>query len=276
MIFQLTKFLKIIRWKNLSIYLILEILLYFVLFEKKFNIKDGWLFLVLSMLFFSIFGNIQNNILDYDLDKYKQKFTDFNRKAYLFWSFIFGFLGSFLGLMAFCITLNSQIFYTIFIVPFSIIIYNYYLKRCPLLGNILIAIAISLAIYIPIALSKGFDTTNQYFRFLLIMSTLLNLLRELAKDMEDAQVDKKFNFKTLPVINLKLSKNLLLVLSLVTWLVMFSYLDIFKDVYFYSLLIISFLILSYSLIKVYKDEFEPATKALKLLMLIGIFSIFFI
>ncbi len=273
---QLIRFYKIIRFKNIFLYVLLETLLYFVLFHKHFNLTDGWLFLVLSMVCFSAFSNIQNNILDYELDQNKNNFTDFNRKTFLFWSFICGVTGALFGLIAFNITENSQLFYALLIIPILILLYNYYLKKWPLIGNFLIAFAITYAIYIPLAYTKGININNPYFRFLLVMSLLLNFLRELVKDMEDAYFDRQFGYKTLPIINMRMSKILLTILSLLTWLVMFSYINIFNNTYFYALIVISFVLLSYSIIQVFKENFELATKLLKLLMLIGVFSIFFI
>ena len=273
---QLIRFYRIIRFKNIFLYILLETLLYFVLFHKHFNLTDGWLFLVLSMICYSAFSNIQNNILDYELDQDKKDFIEFDRKIYLFWSFLFGALGAFFGLIAFNLTENTQLFYALLIVPALILLYNYYIKKWPLIGNLLIAFAITYAIYIPMAYTEGIDIDNPYFRFLLVMSLLLNFLRELAKDMEDAYIDKKFGYKTLPIINMRFSKILLVMLSLLTWLVMYSYINIFNNAYFYALITISFILLSFSILQIFKENFELATKSLKMLMLIGVFSIFFI
>jgi len=276
MIQQLIKFFKIIRWKNVVIYILLQVLLYFVLFGQKFQFTNGWFFLTLAMISFGIFGNIQNNLTDYELDKHKKNFVEFNRNAYLIWSIIFGILGGIFGFTAFYLTFKPSLLYVIMLVPVIIVLYNYFFKKWALIGNISIAFTTALAIYIPIAYTKNIDVSNAYFEFLLVMAFWLSLMRELAKDIEDAKIDQKFNYKTLPVLNITLSKYLMVLLSTIVWLIMFSYQNHFSSISYYILLVISALLLIFSLMKIYQNKFETATKILKLLMLIGIFSIFFI
>jgi len=274
MIQPLIKFFNVIRWKNVVIYILLQVLLYFVLFDQQF--KFSWLFLVLAMVSFGIFGNIQNNIIDYELDKHKKNFVEFNRNTYLIWSIIFGILGGIFGFTAFYMTFKPSLLYIIMLVPGLIILYNYFLKKWPLIGNVTIAFITALAIFIPIAYTKNIDISNPYFKFLLMMAFWITLLRELAKDLEDAKIDKKFNYKTLPVINKTVSKYVMVLLSTIIWLIMFSYKDYFPSTSYYILLIVSALLLIFNLIKIYQNKYETATKLLKLLIMIGVFSIFFI
>ncbi len=273
---QLTDFFKIIRWKNVVIFLILQIYLYFILIKKSFDITDGWLFLVLSMLFFGIAGNIQNNILDYDIDRQKPDFTGFNKTAYLTILIISEILGMIFGFTGFYMTFSPTLLYAILAIPILISLYNYYLKKWPLIGNLLIALTTALAIIIPVYYAKNLEINPVYINFLLTMAFALTFLRELIKDMEDVQYDASANYKTLPVLNMKFSKNLLVVLSLITWLILFSFKPYFTSNNFIILLIISGLLLSFSLIEVFKNEFKTATRLLKCLMLCGILSLVFL
>jgi len=256
-------------------FLLIEILLYFVLFQQRFNILDGWFFLVLSITFFGIFSNIQNNILDYEPDQHKENFVPFNRTTYLIWSLIFGILGAILGFTAFYFTFDPWLLYAVLSIPILIILYNYFFKKWAVIGNLAIAFTATLAIFIPIGFTKGLHYQNAYFEFLLLVLFFLMFIRELIKDMEDAEIDKKFGYKTLPVLNLQISKWLVVILSLTTWLVMFSFRSIFDSYYFYALLLISFILMALAIIKTYQNKYEMATKLIKGLMLVGILSIFF-
>ncbi len=271
----LIKFFKIIRWKNVSLYLLLQGLLYFVWFKKQLVPTDGWLFLTLSMIFFGIFGNIQNNLADYDRDRFKENFTDFNQTSYFILMLISLIVAFIFGFTAFYLTFAPSLLYAIISIPVLLSLYNYYLKKTPLIGNSMIALITVLAIFIPLKFTKNLSINNPYIFFLLNMSFWLSLLRELVKDMEDQDLDGKFGYKTLPVISLPLSRFVWLVLSIITWGIMFDYKHDFTSTSYHILLLLSAIILSAAAYLIYKNQYELSTKLLKLLMLIGIFSIFF-
>ena len=271
----LIKFFKIIRWKNVSLYLLLQGLLYFVWFKKQFVSTDGWLFLTLSMIFFGIFGNIQNNLADYDRDRFKENFTDFNQTLYFILMLISLIIAFIFGFTAFYLTFAPSLLYAIISIPVLLSLYNYYLKKTPLIGNFMIAFITVLAIFIPLKFTKNLSINNPYIFFLLNMSFWLSLLRELVKDMEDQDLDGRFGYKTLPVINLPLSRFVWMALSIITWGIMFLYKNEFTSNSYHILLLFSAIILSAAAYLIYKKQYELSTKLLKLLMLIGIFSIFF-
>ncbi len=275
MIQPLIKFFKIIRWKNVSLYLLLQVLLYFVWFKKQLVPSDGWLFLTLSMIFFGIFGNIQNNLADYDRDRFKENFTDFNQTLYFILMLISLIVAFIFGFTAFYLTFAPSLLYAIISIPVLLSLYNYYLKKTPLIGNFMIAFITVLAIFIPLKFTKNLSINNPYIFFLLNMSFWLNLLRELVKDMEDQDLDGRFGYKTLPVINLPLSRFVWTVISIITWGIMFLYKNEFTSNSYHILLLLSAIILSATAYLIYKKQYELSTKLLKLLMLIGIFSIFF-
>ncbi len=271
----LIKFFKIIRWKNVSLYLLLQGLLYFVWFKKQLVPSDGWLFLTLSMIFFGIFGNIQNNLADYDRDRFKENFTDFNQTLYFILMLISLIIAFIFGFTAFYLTFAPSLLYAIISIPVLLSLYNYYLKKTPLIGNFMIAFITVLAIFIPLKFTKNLSINNPYIFFLLNMSFWLSLLRELVKDMEDQDLDGRFGYKTLPVINLPFSRFVWTALSIITWGIMFLYKNEFTSNSYHILLLLSAIILSATAYLIYKKQYELSTKLLKLLMLIGIFSIFF-
>jgi 4-hydroxybenzoate polyprenyltransferase len=277
---QLINFLKIIRWKNVVIYALLQVLLYFVFFKQTFQFHNGWFFLTLTMIFYGIFGNIQNNLADYELDSHKNDFIPFNKTAYtiiLILLLIFALIFSF---ASFYLTFHPTLLYAVLLVPVLLSGYNYFLKKTPLIGNLIIAFLTAFAIFIPInyALSDINFTKeqNELFRFLLILAFLLTLLREIAKDMEDKHIDKAFGYKTLPVIHTGLSKIIFILFSLIlagtVWLLRNSITD---DINFYLLSGLILFCLIFSIKSIYDNKYKTATQILKLSMVIGYIILIF-
>lgn len=258
------------------IYLILEFIIYFVLAGKHFSITDAWLFLTLSMAFFGIFGNIQNNIADYERDRQKKDFIDFNITTYLIWNILFLVLGFLTGFTAFYMSFKPNLLYTVISVPLLLSLYNYFLKKIALAGNLTIAFLTVLAIYVPVIFAKDIQIDKHILNLLLVFAFWLTFIREIAKDLEDKNLDRKAGFKTLPVLHENLSRYLLMFLSLATPFLLFYFKTYFDGVTFGILLIISVLIALLSVHTVYKKQYENATKLYKLWMLAGIFSVIFL
>ena len=271
---QPINFFKILRWKNVLIYILLQTGLYFILSGKHFDIKDGWFFLVLSMIFYGIGGNLQNNLLDYEIDRQKPDFIPFNKTSYLILFIISEILGVIFAFTAFYQTFAPTLLYAALLIPVLLSLYNYFLKKWPLVGNISIAVLTALAIVIPVYYAKNLTIQPIYLYLLLTMAFGITLLRELVKDMEDMIYEQAYNYNTLPIINLKISKLVFVVISIMTWLVLWSFRRYFSENTFNILLTISSLFIIFSLIKVYKNEYEIATKILKGWMVTGIIFIF--
>ncbi len=276
MIQPLINFFKIIRWKNVLIYLLLQFLVYFVVVKKDFSWTDGWFFLVLSITFFGIFGNIQNNLADYEKDRQKKDFVSFNQTAYLIVMLLFLVVAFVLGFTGFYLTFQPDLLYAVISVPVLLSFYNYYLKKTPLAGNILIAFVTAFAIYIPLAFGKNITIDRHIFELLLGMAFWLTLIRELAKDLEDIPFDQKAGYKTLPVLSENLSRYVLLILTLLTPVWLFYFRTYFTGKVFDILLIISVLFTIVAFYTIYRKHDERTTQLFKLWMLIGIFSVVFL
>ncbi len=276
MIQQLINFLKVIRWKNILIYSTLQFLLYFVLFEQNFSFTNGWIFLGLSILSLVIFGNIQNNLIDYELDKNKPEFVDYGKTPLLVWTIIFLILGVIFGFTSFYMTFSPTVLYAILSFPLLLSLYNLYLKKLPLVGNLLIGLVTVLAIYIPVAYTKGIHYQIHAFYFLLIMGFLLTTMRELIKDMEDIYYDKAFGYKTLPIISLKTSIAVYSLLIILFFYFLFRFKPDLNGFIFKTLLVtgILFALVSIKLIK--EKYYKELTQIIKLMMIIGFLSLVFL
>ncbi len=271
-----TNFWNQIRWKNVVIYLLLQVLLYFIFFHQVFSFTNGWFFLVLSMLFFGMFGNLQNNLADYELDSQKPDFVPFNKTTYLILEIIFLIFGFIFGFTAFYMTFSPTVLYAILSVPLLLSLYNYFFKKWPLFGNIIIAFLTAFSIYIPIAYTKGLVFDNPVFYFLIWMAFLISLMRELVKDMEDVVFDKSFNHKTLPVLSLKVSKLVYALLILSYFYLLFLYKNDLNNFLFFILFTIGVLSLIFSIKLIKENRFQNLTQLFKLWMIIGFLSVIFL
>ena len=276
---QLINFFKIIRWKNVIIYALLQILLYFVFFKQNFVFSNGWLFLSLSMIFFGMFGNIQNNIADYELDRNKIDFVPFNKTVYTIVLIILLIFALIFSFTSFYLTFRPTLLYSIFLIPVLLSAYNYLLKKYPLIGNLIIAFLTAFAIFVPINYSissTNFSVKqNELFKFLLLMAFLLTLMRETAKDLEDKHIDKAFGYKTLPVIHTGLTKIIFIIFSLIlagtVWLLRNS----MTNISFYLLSGLILFCLIFSIKSIYDNKYKTATQILKLTMVIGYIILIF-
>ncbi|MCK9209825.1 MAG: geranylgeranylglycerol-phosphate geranylgeranyltransferase [Ignavibacteriaceae bacterium] len=169
------------------------------------------LFASLAAAFIAASANIINDYFDIEIDKINRpdrilasgKMTE--RTAFiLYFCFILGgiILSIFVNVLALLIVLCSAIltFY-----------YSYKFKKIPLLGNVIVAFMTGLAF-----LFGGVSVGNigaAVFPF--IFAFTINLMREIVKDMEDAEGDVRANVFTFPVkFGFEKAKTLLYVLAL--------------------------------------------------------------
>ena len=269
MIRQLTDFLHLIRWKNVGIYLLLQGLFYYKFSQRA----DISLFVVLVLVFllWGMAGNIQNNIYDYELDQNKPEFIRFSIRNYTYVYVVLYLLGILVLLI------NTSLVFSLLALLFPLLLslYNIYLKKILLLGNFVIAFLTATSVFIPVwlglrvAVHKG----NMMLVFYILIAFLLTLMRELVKDMEDAEPDKRFGYKTMPVWSQKLSVWVLVIYYVVFGLLLYEYYGNLEWKRWILVCVLGVILLSLALHKVLIKRYKTATKLLKLLMLLGILTI---
>ncbi|PWH82736.1 prenyltransferase [Algibacter marinivivus] len=183
-------------------------------------------------------------------------------------------------------------FFSIFVV-ISILLYVYasFLKRMLLVGNIVISVlvALSLIIVAVFELIPAMTPSNQstqvvFFKVVFdyaLFAFSINLLREIAKDIEDIDGDYKTGMYTLPIaIGRERAKNILTVLSFIPLVGIIFYVvsDLYKQpvaVGYFLLFIIGPLI--YTSIKTFsastKKDMHHISNMYKLVMLLGMLSL---
>ena len=300
---NLITFLKLIRWKNLVMIGCIQLLfkyVYFSVFSVATSLSDiDFSILLLATVAIAAAGYIINDIYDIVADKINKpskiiigKFIT-KEQGYRYYitlniiGFIAGFYVSY--------RIDKISFVAIFIITILLLkVYNSDFKKKPLIGNIIVSLLVSLSILIvgifdiiPAITNK--NVINQYHAFRVLIdyaafAFMLMFLREIVKDIEDINGDKKVKMKTLPIlIGRKRAKNLVFGLSFIPLIIVTLYsFNNFSDVPFILayMLIVVMIPLLYFMTKILyaktKKEYSFASNLLKIIMLLGILSILII
>ena len=175
--------------------------------------------------------------------------------------------------------LVSPIFAVInFFAAFLLWFYSNNLKREPFVGNLTVAFLTGLSIYL---IGFYFQKSELLVLTYAIFAFFLNLIREIIKDIEDRQGDRKHGCRTLPiVIGFRRTKAVIFLIAAVfvcaILIVMFK-LDRPLIFYYFGGLGVFFM---YFMYRIYvadrKDHFTQLSTIAKVLMLIGTLSMSFL
>jgi len=223
-------------------------------------------------------GNIINDIYDIGIDKINKPLRSLpsgkisNKEALVLY-FIFlllSFICSwFINLPAFLIVVVSTLI---------LYLYSKYIKRIPLVGNIIVAFLTGL-----VFIYGGFVVDNPKAAIVpALFAFLINLIREVVKDMEDINGDRMIGVITLP-IKFGFQKSRVLILVITIFLVLFTLypflIQFYKIEYILIVMIIVNPILVYSLKLLFKNQsvgsLSKISNLLKLDMVFGLIAIYF-
>jgi 4-hydroxybenzoate polyprenyltransferase len=166
----------------------------------------------------------------------------------------------------------------VFISAFLLWFYSNLLKRLPFIGNFVVAILTGTSIGIVGWYYK--DTGLVIFAYA-VFAFFINLIREIIKDIEDRQGDRKHGCKTLPIVfGFRKTKKIIFLISLVfvfsLVLVTLQINSLKLFIYFGSIGIL-FL---WFMLKIYqadrKKHFEELSVISKIIMILGILSMAFL
>ncbi len=221
-------------------------------------------------------GNIINDIYDVESDKISHLdrvlvLGDLTKNEawyeYLFFNFSSLLIAAYL----------SPILLIIIIITIGLLfIYSSRLKRLPLVGNFVIALITALAfIYGGIAVDNV-----QAAVIPAIFAFLINLIREIVKDIQDIEGDSKLNFKTFPIrfgINISKQLILLITIALILFTIYPFITNYYKIEYFILVMIMINPILIYSLKLLYdksNKSISTVSRLLKFDMIMGLLAIY--
>ncbi|MBT8304589.1 MAG: geranylgeranylglycerol-phosphate geranylgeranyltransferase [Bacteroidia bacterium] len=292
--------LNLIRWKNLIMIIAIQLLLKYALFHP-FGIDItlnafGFGLLVLATICIAAAGYIINDIYDLEADTINKPDKviinkNISEKSAFNWFIGLNIIG--VGIGFYLSNLVGRSGFTILFIGISILLYLYAssLKHMLIIKNIIVALLISLCIIIvglfellPAITRINQETQLTIFKIVLdyaLFAFVINLIREIVKDIQDMDGDQKVGLKTLAVtFGKKRAKHVGFAL-LILFIVGVSYYVItflYKQqtaVGYFLLFVIAPLI--YASIKLFTadslKEIEHVSSILKLAMIFGMLSL---
>lgn len=308
---KLGAFFRLVRWPNLLITALMMCLVYHNLTGMISTV--GFTLLVISMVLIVAGGYVINDIFDMDIDEINKpdkiivgKIFSEKQSNFIYWSLTI--IGLACALVSSVMTFGKG-FLTIFscMVLLACILYSYsngYKKKL-VIGNVIVSLSVAFAVFLPwlfvmLYLMKNDMLVENYevlmhisLRLVLIYTAfafLMTLIREIVKDIQDAKGDGWSHCRTIPIIwGVKTSQIIVIVLSLITVAMIWNASSYFSGLGFkvtnYMLyasgLLILIVIVNNLILLTDKSlrierQFRLQSMFLKLSMLLGVLSMFFI
>ncbi|MGO3707866.1 MAG: geranylgeranylglycerol-phosphate geranylgeranyltransferase [Mesonia hippocampi] len=284
LLLKLASLFSVVRGYNIWVIALAQYLtsIYILAPEKAFSdvILDPNLFIIVLASTLSIAsGYLINNFYDSEKDLINRPTKTFidnyvSQKTKLSVYFILNFLAV---ILASYISFRAVLFFSAYI--FMLWFYSHKLKKYPFIGNLTASILAISPFFAVFVYYKNFDWVifiHASFLFLILS------LRELVKDLENLKGDFSHNYQTIPVVyGIAYSKRLATLLVLLTAIpVLLLIFYHFPLGYMYYYFIISFILLLIFLFFLWKaqkrSEYLRLHNLLKAILVIGVFSIFFI
>ncbi|MBD0831691.1 geranylgeranylglycerol-phosphate geranylgeranyltransferase [Aestuariibaculum sediminum] len=294
------KYLKLIRWQNLIMIVITQLLIKYA-FLDPFGVATsldvtGITVLIVSTLCIAAAGNIINDICDVETDTINKPNKvligkSISEKTAYNLFIILNVTGVGLGYYL-AASVNRNAFLGIFVIISALLyIYATYLKQLALIGNLVISSLVSCSILIvgvfeliPVITPENQNIQLVIFKIIFKyvgFAFVINLLREIVKDIEDEQGDREAKMKTLPIVlGRKTTKNIVIILSLAFTVTLFFYVfqnlykSVIANIYFIALIIGP---LIYNTLKLFNAEsntdYHQVSSSFKIIMLFGMLSL---
>ncbi|WP_104733987.1 geranylgeranylglycerol-phosphate geranylgeranyltransferase [Hanstruepera ponticola] len=292
--------LNLIRWKNLLMIALMQYLLKYVLllpFGIDITLNGfGFSLLMITTLCLAAAGYIINDIFDQETDLINKPNkvivgkTVSEKTAYTLF-IVFNVIGVLLGFYLSHLVGRSGFFALFVVISALLYIYASYLKQLILVGNIVISILVALSLIIvglfellPAVTPHNQETQLTFFKIIFdyaVFAFLLNVIRELIKDIQDIDGDHKAGMNTLPIAigrnraaKVTFAIAFIPLFLVIYYVATYMYKQIYVVVYFLIFVIAP---LIYLIIKLYmaetKKDFAFLSKLTKAIMLFGMLSL---
>ena len=283
-------FLKLIRTNNLLLLALIQVLIYFFIFQG--NQVTNFLLLIIITFFITASGYIINDVFDVKSDKINKKDLIIGNhipaRNVIIWYYLFSLIAIILAIYLFYLNRNFYLFVIILSSIYLLWRYSKRYKHSFFIGNFIVSLLTSLSIFNVFLVSSNNSTTSFAFDLTLMFSLfsfLLTFTREIIKDLEDLDGDKLMNSQNIAsTLSVTQSKQIVTgILTLFLFLVLivcyYFLIEITSpksiSIFVYSLLL--FIISLLSIFKVSKSEknedYSYISSLLKLIMLLGLLSI---
>ncbi|MBW3470108.1 geranylgeranylglycerol-phosphate geranylgeranyltransferase [Arthrospiribacter ruber] len=281
--FTFWSLLKISRPANLVILAFAQLMTaYFLVETTRMGVpvlQDINLYLlVLSTVIIAAAGYMINDYYDVKID-YVNKPEEviigkgMKRRMAIFFHTVLNFVG-----IGIALAVSPRVAIITFVSAFLLWLYSNQLKRLPLVGNFTVALLTGASIWI---VGYYYQQSELLVLTYAIFAFFLNLIREIIKDIEDRQGDRKHGCKTLPiVIGFRNTKRVIFLIAIAfvcAILVVTFKINNAQLFYYFGILSLLFFFFMY---KIYiadrKAHFTQLSMLSKLLMLTGILSMGFL
>jgi geranylgeranylglycerol-phosphate geranylgeranyltransferase len=273
---KLTSILKITRPVNVIITFVSLLVAAAICLTSKIS-ELNLLLAAISAALAAASGNIINDIYDIEIDKINRplrplpsgKITE--KEAYTLY-FVLLILS-----ISFSLIISYLALIIVIISDLLLLLYAKYLKRIPLIGNITVAFLTGM-----VFIFGGVVVENPVAAIVpAVFAFLINLIREIVKDMQDFEGDEKVGVKTFPVkFGFQKSKFIILFISLALILyTLYPFISqLYRVEYFIVVMVIVNPILVYCLKILIEDHasknLNKISNLLKLSMVFGLIAIF--
>ncbi|WP_299382131.1 geranylgeranylglycerol-phosphate geranylgeranyltransferase [uncultured Lacinutrix sp.] len=291
--------LNLIRWKNLLMITVVQLLVKYALFPAfamDLTLSPlNFFLLIIATLAIAAGGYIINDIYDIETDTINKpnkvivgkKITESSaNKLYILFTFIGVCIGFYLSHKV-----GRPPFFGLFvIIAAALYVYASYLKQIAVAGNIIVSILVALSLLIvgifeliPAMTIENETVQSTMLEILTdfaIFAFLINFIREIVKDIQDVDGDHKVGMQTLPILFGKArTSKVTMGLTLITIAIIIYYITTF--LYMHVAAIAYFLItvvgpLIYIAIKMFTAEtnnhFKHISFMLKIVMITGMLS----
>lgn len=296
------KYLKLIRYQNLLLLAFMQLLFRygFLKFQNIFLSLNDWqyLLLVLATVLIAAAGYVINDILDQETDYDNDKGNVIVGKlisekvAYNLY-FILNITGVGIGYYLANVIHKPSFAGAFIIISATLYMYATSLKQMLLIGNIVVALLLSFSVIIigifdllPATYEGNQTEMGVLFSILIdyaIFAFIINLIREIVKDMEDVEGDYNNGMSTLPIaIGLGKTSKIVGVLGIIATLILLWYINsnlmsskLYYAVIYGLLFVVAPMI--FFVVKVWnaktKEEFRFLSNVLKWIIFFGILSI---
>lgn len=292
--------LRLVRPLNLLLIVGVQSLLQFGLIyplNRSLNLDPfHFVLLCISTIFIAAGGNIINDIQDIEIDKVNKpnkvligkKISETNAVK---WYISFTAIGVLSGFYLANLT-GIPGFASLFVLISALLyLYTSYFKGILLVGNLIISLLVSMSVLlvgifelVPFLSPDNFETYTSIFKIILayaFFAFLLNFSREIVKDIQDINGDKKGGLNTLPIaIGRRRAMSIVFWLGVVTIAMVITFMYTF--IYAYQPLLLYFLVavlapLFYFCIQAWNAEKQEDTtllsNLLKIIMILGMCSL---
>lgn len=214
----ISAFLQLVRWPNLIFIALTQVLFEYCIYERIYGPGNTaqLIFIILASVCIAAAGNVINDYFDLNIDQVNKPNkvvvnTVINRRWVIFWHMFLSMSGLYFTAYAFPL---AQYWHLVLANMASILLLWFYstnFKKQLLVGNVIIALLTAWVILVlffarhPMQgniFSSAEHNEVRFFRLAILyagFAFVISLIREVVKDVEDMEGDRRYGCNTMPI-----------------------------------------------------------------------------